>query len=356
MPHFVLNALAIPKLCIGIPLVKDKIRPGSCWTKYGNYKMRSQKFRDIQRRCGHQLGIEDLCRAVTSCIEKQHVGIYNLASFNDNVGNYYEPDFEDLSRQMRNVYTNYEKYKQNISKNIVSFNNKKITKFIINEINKDNLIREKFYKKTKNRKYTCKQLCYSLFYLFKSGSSFRKFDDNTQYIKIFNKNLKYKLPNWNTIYKFYIKLIKYDIICKTFIETTKKIKKSKYYIVDTTLICNKGGIDNVGYNIQLPKHKTTKISIISNENKILDVQLAYWLTLETTLSELSVQLFSGNLNDAGILDKQLNIFNNFQPNSNNILLGDSGYDSNNIRNKLKNMKYGKLLTHKNKRNTKDKKN
>lgn len=33
------------------------------------------------------LGIEDLCRAVTSCIEKQHVGIYNLASFNDNVGN-----------------------------------------------------------------------------------------------------------------------------------------------------------------------------------------------------------------------------------------------------------------------------
>jgi UDP-glucose 4-epimerase len=33
------------------------------------------------------LGIEDLCRAVTSCIEKQHAGIYNLASFNDNVGN-----------------------------------------------------------------------------------------------------------------------------------------------------------------------------------------------------------------------------------------------------------------------------
>ena len=30
---------------------------------------------------------------------------------------------------------------------------KKITKFIINEINKDNCI-----KKTKNRKYTCKQL------------------------------------------------------------------------------------------------------------------------------------------------------------------------------------------------------
>jgi len=62
------------------------------------------------------------------------------------------------------------------------------------------------------------------------------------------------------------------------------------------------------------------------------VLLAYWLTLEITLKELFVQLFSG------ILDKQLNMFNNFQPNSNNILLGDSGYDSNNIRNKLKNYK------------------
>ena len=37
----------------------------------------------------------------------------------------------------------------------------------------------------------------SLFYLFKSGSSFRKFNDHSQYINIFNKNLKYKLPNWN---------------------------------------------------------------------------------------------------------------------------------------------------------------
>lgn len=54
-----------------------------------------------------------------------------------------------------------------------------------------------------------------------------------------------------------------------------------------------------------------------------------------------MQLFLGNLNDAEILDKQLNMFNNFQLNLNN------------IKNKLKNMKFGKLLTYKNKRNTKD---
>jgi hypothetical protein len=60
MPYFILNALSIPKTCLGRPLAKDRIRPGSSWTKYGNYKMRSQKFRDIQRRCGAQLDINAL--------------------------------------------------------------------------------------------------------------------------------------------------------------------------------------------------------------------------------------------------------------------------------------------------------
>jgi hypothetical protein len=96
--------------------------------------------------------------------------------------------------------------------------------------------------------------------------------------------------------------------------------------------------------------------MISNKSSIDNIRCTISLLakLETTLKVLPVQLFSGNLNDARILDKQLNMFNNFQPNSNNILLGDSGYDSNNIRNKLKNIKFGKLLTYKNRRNTKDK--
>ena len=46
---------------MGRLLVRDKIRPGSCWTKYGNYKMRNQKYRDIQKRSGFNLCIEDLC-------------------------------------------------------------------------------------------------------------------------------------------------------------------------------------------------------------------------------------------------------------------------------------------------------
>jgi len=61
MPYFVLHALTIPKACLGEPLDKDKIRPGSCWTKLGNYKMRKQKFYEIRRKSRMGLGVEELC-------------------------------------------------------------------------------------------------------------------------------------------------------------------------------------------------------------------------------------------------------------------------------------------------------
>jgi hypothetical protein len=41
--------------------VKDKIRPGSSWTKYGNYKMRSKKLVEIRRKSMGILTIEHLC-------------------------------------------------------------------------------------------------------------------------------------------------------------------------------------------------------------------------------------------------------------------------------------------------------
>jgi broad-specificity NMP kinase len=61
MPYFVLHALTIPKASLGRPLMKDKIRPGSCWTKFGNYKMRKQKFDEIKKKSRMGLGIEELC-------------------------------------------------------------------------------------------------------------------------------------------------------------------------------------------------------------------------------------------------------------------------------------------------------
>jgi hypothetical protein len=61
MPYFVLHALTIPKRNLGEALVKDKIRPGSCWTKLGNYKMRKQKFDEIKKKSRTGLGVEELC-------------------------------------------------------------------------------------------------------------------------------------------------------------------------------------------------------------------------------------------------------------------------------------------------------
>jgi len=60
MPYFVANALTIPKSALGKPLDRDKIRPGSCWTKFGNYKMRKHKYDDIRKKSRMGLGIGEL--------------------------------------------------------------------------------------------------------------------------------------------------------------------------------------------------------------------------------------------------------------------------------------------------------
>ena len=61
MPYFVMHALTFPKKCLGKPLKKELIRPGSCWTKLGNYKMRKQKANHISKKSVSGLGVEELC-------------------------------------------------------------------------------------------------------------------------------------------------------------------------------------------------------------------------------------------------------------------------------------------------------
>ncbi|AET84906.1 hypothetical protein FK873_gp232 [Micromonas pusilla virus SP1] len=61
MPYFVMHALTFPKKCLGKPLNKNYIRPGSCWTKLGNYKMRKHKATHISNKSVSGLGVEELC-------------------------------------------------------------------------------------------------------------------------------------------------------------------------------------------------------------------------------------------------------------------------------------------------------
>jgi hypothetical protein len=60
MPYFVLHALTIPKSSLGDSLKKDKIRPGRCWTKFGNYKMRKQKYVNLDKKTPGGLSTEKL--------------------------------------------------------------------------------------------------------------------------------------------------------------------------------------------------------------------------------------------------------------------------------------------------------
>ena len=108
---------------------------------------------------------------------------------------------------------------------------------------------------------------------------------------------------------------------------------------DTTFICNKLGSENVSFNQQIKKHKTTKISIITDDFNV----------------PISVITSTGSVHDSVILNNQLDILNNKFPilfNENKIILADAAYDSIPLKKKVIDLKLGKLITPKNIRNSK----
>lgn len=60
MPYYVASGIAVPKYHMGSQMNEDSIRPGSAWTKYGNFKMRQQKLKNIQNIHTSKIGIEEL--------------------------------------------------------------------------------------------------------------------------------------------------------------------------------------------------------------------------------------------------------------------------------------------------------
>jgi len=222
------------------------------------------------------------------------------------------------------------------NKNSIIFRN--TIKAIIKYIKTSPILYGVFYKPTKNRKYNVEDLIFTVLKFIKLGITFR--DSPLLFINID--------ISWTTIYKFYKKLIRYNIICdiyddivsKYMEKNNNKIKKHlQIFLSDTTLIQNKMGSEKVGYNPQLLKHKTSKISYITTKKGI----------------PINVLITSGSNNDSKILFDQLSINNiNFNKNNKNILLCDKGYDSDKIRKLLKTNNFGKLLCPHNKRNTKDK--
>ena len=60
MPYFGHCAIAIPRAYMTTMLTEKNIRPGSCWTKHGNYKMRKKKLYNIQLR-NNGISTDALC-------------------------------------------------------------------------------------------------------------------------------------------------------------------------------------------------------------------------------------------------------------------------------------------------------
>ena len=197
----------------------------------------------------------------------------------------------------------------------------KIKNYIFNDIN----LKIKF--KHFNQKHSLDSLLTAIIIIMKKGISYR---DITSYCNL----------NWNTVYKFKIKLVKYNIM-----ELVYQIVVNDYLIelneatniiyTDTSLVINNLGMNMVAYNPQLKKHKTTKISIITDAFNL----------------PINIKVFNSNINDALIIYNQLDdvynntllLCNNNTPllcNNNTILIGDAAYDSNKIRNKMKELKIG----------------
>jgi hypothetical protein len=188
------------------------------------------------------------------------------------------------------------------------------------------------------QKYNIKDLFTLLFYKLQYATPYRQIKN----IKIEGINT---VINGSTLKYFYDKLIRIN-----FLEDFFKFINHKYVnklgdkidilYIDSTLIANKLGIDDISYNVQLKKHKSSKVSLVIDS---FGVPIDYIVT-------------NSKNHDASIcIDHINNIVNNY-PNmcdGNKKIIADAAYDSNKIRNALKNSNLGELICEKNKRNTKN---
>jgi transposase len=180
-----------------------------------------------------------------------------------------------------------------------------------------------------NRKYKTNELLKYVLEILRTGIPFR--------------NIKANM-HWCTIYNFFQKLINsgviYDTYQKNISQYLNKLDKiPNYNKTDTTFICNKLGENFVSFNPQVKKHKTSKISIITDDYDI----------------PISISVNTGSTHDSTILNSQLDELHKAHPilfNNNKILLADAAYDSQKLRDTTAKLNFGKVLTYKNIRNGK----
>jgi len=205
-----------------------------------------------------------------------------------------------------------------------------ISNSIFNYITTNDTLNNVFNNNHHKKKYKLEDLIYTSIENKINGYTYRN------YISIIN---------WNTIYKFDIKLSKYNILYDIYniaINNYLNIMNNNIntLYVDTTHINNLYGNELVDYNPSNNKHKSTKISIIIDEYN----------------TPLNITINKSTENDAFILHKQLDDLKINHPiifDNNKTIIGDAAYDSNKLKNKIEQFKLGNLIAPINKRNTKN---
>jgi hypothetical protein len=82
LPFFCLMSTVVPAIEINQVLDRSLIRPGSAWTKYGNYKMRRNKLNTIQSRVPQSLDLDTIKLLVRYCKLKSPSAVPLLKSYN----------------------------------------------------------------------------------------------------------------------------------------------------------------------------------------------------------------------------------------------------------------------------------
>jgi hypothetical protein len=156
--------------------------------------------------------------------------------------------------------------------------------------------------------------------------------------------------NKDSLYYNFKQFVKHKIFKKYYIYMINRFytsgiyDKLKYTLTDTTFIPNCYGVESIGRNKQYKYKKGNKISLITDVNGI----------------PISIEIGTGNEHDATLLIKNLsNMYINTKSyllkNNNRykqFFLADSIYDTENIRDKLKQLGYISIIDY-NIRNTKD---
>lgn len=197
---------------------------------------------------------------------------------------------------------------------------------------RDYVIRNKLFKPTVNSKYTIDQILDVIEYVLITGSSWRSLN-----LPIFSStNIK-----WQSIYFHFQKFSKANVFKNVYLSLLEKYfqknksGKLKYLSIDTSFIRNQCS-SNVAFNGYYKKKRLSKLSIIVDANGVpISALIAKGNNSDQTL-------FYRNFSDTFIEIKS-NTTNNKHK---RYLLADAIYDTNNIRDTIKNKNIYPLIWYK----------